>query len=123
VLLCQQQLFLDPRAQEAVRPWLDTPRSGHIRDVPALPERSLARYSELLRQEGLDLYYADLTTADVALAGISVVRALIPGLVGNFPAAFPLLGRDRIRAAAVRLGWRDVPLEEEQLNYWPLPHA
>jgi ribosomal protein S12 methylthiotransferase accessory factor len=123
VLLCQQQLFLDPSAQEAVRPWLDTARAGHIRDVPSTPEHSLVCYEELLRREGLDVYYADLTTSDVALAGVSVVRVLIPGLVGNFPAAFPLLGGGRIQSAAVRLGWRTVPLEEGQLNYWPLPHA
>jgi ribosomal protein S12 methylthiotransferase accessory factor len=122
-LMCQQQFFLDPRAQEAVRGWLDTPVEGHVRDLPAPAEHSLAAYAKLLADRGHRVYYTDLTSPDVALAGVDVVRALVPGLVGNFPAAFPMLGRDRIRRAAVRLGWRSSPLGEESLNYWPLPHA
>ena len=122
-LLCQQQLFLDPRAQEAVRPWLDTAPVGHILDVASPPEYSVACYEDLLGRNGLVVLFADLTTRDVALAGVSVVRVLVPGLVGNFPAAFPLLGRRRIQSAPVQLGWSVDPLEENQLNYWPLPHA
>lgn len=53
-LLCQQQLFLDPRAQEAVRPWLDTPRAGahSRRSVTARAQRRLLRESARPRRVG-----------------------------------------------------------------------
>jgi len=122
-LMCQQQFFLDPRAQDAVRGWLDTPVQGHLRDIAAPTEYSLAAYAKLVTDQGYRVYYTDLTSPDVALSGVSVVRVLIPGLVGNFPAAFPMLGKGRIQNAPVRLGWRGSSLSEETLNYWPLPHA
>jgi ribosomal protein S12 methylthiotransferase accessory factor len=50
-------------------------------------------------------------------------RVIILGLVPDFPAAFSMLGTGRVQQAAVDLGWRDVPLTEEELNYWPIPHA
>jgi len=123
VLLCQQQLFLDPRAQEAVRPLLDTPVRGHIEDIARPAEFSIEEYRRLVERHGYRVLYADLTTPDVELTGVRVARTIVPGLVGNFPAAFPLLGRDRIRAAPVELGWRSSPVVDDELNLWPLPHA
>jgi len=52
VLLCQQQLFLDPRAQDAVRPLLDTPVGGHLRDVPCPEVFSLGEYRRLVERHG-----------------------------------------------------------------------
>ncbi len=123
VLLCQQQLFLDPRAQDAVRPLLDTPVGGHLRDVPCPEVFSLGEYRRLVERHGYRVLFTDLTTPDVELTGVKVARTVVPGLVGNFPAAFPLLGRDRIRRAPVELGWRASPVTDEELNLWPLPHA
>ncbi|MCA9863720.1 MAG: hypothetical protein KC432_11890, partial [Thermomicrobiales bacterium] len=65
----------------------------------------------------------DITTPDIASAGLRVVRVIAPGTVGNAPAAFPFLGRDRVRRIPVELGWRETALDEDELNYFPLPHA
>ncbi|SDI06856.1 ribosomal protein S12 methylthiotransferase accessory factor [Sinosporangium album] len=122
-LMCQQQVFLDPRAADVVRPWLDTPVTRTFDDLPRVAERSLSAYRDIVESRGYEIVYVELTTQDVAKAGMRVVRVLVPGLVPNFPAAFPFLGRRRIQDAAVRLGWRDTALTEEELNYFPLPHA
>ncbi|MEX5637118.1 YcaO-like family protein [Parafrankia sp. FMc2] len=122
-LMCQQQIFLDPRAVEAVRPWTDVPATRGINTVPPLPDRSLATYRDRIESRGFEICYVDLTTPDVAAAGMHATRVVIPGLVPNFPAAFPMLGTGRVQHAPVDLGWRDTPLAEEELNYWPIPHA
>lgn len=122
-LMCQQQVFLDPRAREVIRPWVDTPAVQKIEDLPALPDRSAATYQARIEARGYELFAIDLTAPDVAACGLRVVRVIIPGLVPNFPAAFPCLGNGRIQHAAVALGWRATPLPEDALNYFPLPHA
>lgn len=122
-LMCQQQVFLDPRAIDAVRPFTHVPATRDMASLPRLPDRSLATYQQRIEQQGFEICYLDCTTPDVAAAGMHAVRVVVPGLVGNAPAAFPLLGRRRIQDLPVRLGWRDAPLEEEALNRWPIPHA
>ncbi|MFD9795985.1 YcaO-like family protein [Streptomyces sp. NPDC059070] len=122
-LLCQEQLFLDPRAAEVVRPWLDTPVTRTMDDLPRLPDRGLGTYQQIVEKRGYEIIYVDVTTQDVAKTGFRVVRVLIPGLVPNFPAAFPFLGNRRIQDVPVALGWRAEPLAEEDLNYFPMPHA
>lgn len=122
-LMCQQQVFLDPRAREAVRPWTDARPTRSFDDLPKLPDRSLATYKKTLESQGFEIFYADVTTPDVELTGMKVVRVLVPGLCMNFPAAFPCLGGGRIQNTAVQLGWRETALKEEELNYFPLPHA
>lgn len=122
-LMCQQQVFLDPRAIELVRPWLDTPATRTMAELPRLRDRSLASYREAVEGRGYEIFYIDITTPDVAASGLKVVRTLIPGLAPNFPAAFPFLGKGRIQQAPVNLGWRATPLHEEELNFFPLPHA
>lgn len=117
-LLCQSQVYLDPRAVARVRPWVDVPVGRKLDDLPRTADLRKA-----VERMGYEVYYADITTPDVAVAGLTVVRTLVPGLVGNFPAAFPLLGRDAIGEAAVRLGWRPTPLPEAELNPMPVPHA
>ncbi|MBL7499671.1 YcaO-like family protein [Frankia sp. CNm7] len=122
-LMCQQQIFLDPRAIDAVLPWTAVPATREIDTIPTLPDRSLATYRDRVESRGFEICYVDLTTPDVAATGMHATRVLIPGLVPNFPAAFPMLGTDRIQQTPVDLGWRDTPLAEHELNYWPIPHA
>lgn len=122
-LMCQQQVFLDPRAREYVRAWVDTEPTRKFSELPRLPDRSLTTYQKLLEDRGYEAFYVDVTTPDVASTGMKAVRVVVPGLVSNFPAAFPFLGQGRIREAAVKLGWGNVPLAEHELNYFPLPHA
>ncbi|MET8863790.1 YcaO-like family protein [Nonomuraea sp. NPDC004580] len=118
-LECQMQVNLDPRAVERVRSWLDSGTTIPASSVSTMPDRSLSTYRQRVEQAGYEVIAVDLTTPDVAAAGLHVTRTLVPGLAGNFAAAFPYLGADRLRNAAVKLGW---PARTE-LNVFPLPHA
>ncbi|WP_218040901.1 YcaO-like family protein [Acrocarpospora macrocephala] len=74
------QLYLDPRMQG---PNLDRLRYPEQITLPEpLPEpRAIS---------------VDLTTPDILGTGLRVVRVVVPGLYGNAPAAFPLLGGTRL---------------------------
>lgn len=122
-LMVQQQVHLDPRAQARVRHLVEPPVRRSLADVPALPERSLAQYLARVHGQGLEVIVVDITSADVAATGMRVVRVVVPGTVGNAPAAFPFLGRGRVQDLAVELGWRPAPAREEELTLLPLPHA
>ncbi len=121
--LVQRQFYLDPRAIERVRPWIDVPATLHFADIPTLPDRSLAAYRQRLAALGFELFWLDLTPPDLAVVGLKVVRVVIPGLVPNFPAAFPATGGGRVQQVPLLLGWRNTPRAEEDLNYMPLPGA
>ncbi|MDJ0840714.1 MAG: YcaO-like family protein [Acidobacteriota bacterium] len=122
-LMLQQQFFLDPRAIERVRPIVDTPETRTFADLPVLAEDRLQTYRDPIESTGFEILYADITSPDVALTGYKVVRAIIPGLIPNMPAAFPAVGGSRVFDLPVQMGWRREPLTEEELNYFPMPHA
>ncbi|MGQ0776853.1 MAG: YcaO-like family protein [Pseudonocardiales bacterium] len=118
------QLYLDPQMQGAV---LDRFRRAAqhrgLADCPAVDGDPRAEYLARLATRGLRAVSIDLTTPDVAAAGLTVVRVVVPGLYGNAPAAFPYLGGDRLATEPVRRGWRDRPLREEELCCQPLPQV
>lgn len=122
-LMVQQQVYLDPRAIEQVRHLIERPATRTAAEVPSVPERSVDAYRQRVEALGLEVIVVDITSPDVASAGLRVVRVIVPGTVGNAPAAFPFLGRGRVQDLAVELGWRATPLPEQELNYFPLPHA
>ena len=122
-LTCQAQVHLDPVAQDLVRPWTDGQLTVAASDLPRLPGGGLAELRAAVEARGHEIFYADITTPDVAHCGLTVVRVVVPGLVPNFPAAFPYLGNGVVQQAAVDLGWRTTPLPEDGLNHVPLPHA
>ncbi|WP_410643335.1 YcaO-like family protein [Amycolatopsis sp. lyj-346] len=126
-LACQLQIYLDPRAAAHVSPWtFDVPAGPRPAEPAGAPESAdalIGRVAVELRAEfGEEPIAVDLTTPDIAEAGFSAVRVLSPGLVPNFPAAFPQWGRGRVSRAAVTLGWRETPLPEPELNRFPLAH-
>lgn len=122
-LMVQQQVFLDPRAVDRVAPLLERPPARDITDIPSLPTRSPEGYRAAIEAAGHEVIVVDITSADVASTGMSAVRVIVPGTVGNAPAAFPFLGNGRVQDLAVELGWRTTRLAETELNYFPLPHA
>lgn len=122
-LLQQQQVNLDPRCLERVRDWIDTPRTREFAEIPSLPDRSLSTIQERIESRGYEIFYKDITTADVNLAGLKAARVIVPGLVPNTSAAFPPLGGGRVMKAPVDLGLRERALTRDELNYQPLPHA
>lgn len=122
-LMVQQQVLLDPRAVERVAPVLDRPATRSFADIASLPDRNAASYQAAIEAAGLEVIIVDITSTDVASTGMATVRAIVPGTVGNSPAAFPFLGKGRVQDLAVELGWRESRLDESELNYFPLPHA
>lgn len=122
-LLCQQQVYLDPRAATRVAPWVRNLPVRSWEGLPTLGERRLKAYQERVEARGFEVLSVDLTTRDVEAAGFHAAHTLVPGLVAGFPAGLPHWGNGRIRRAAVDLGWRAEPLPEEQLNVFPLPRG
>lgn len=122
-LMLQQQVFLDPRAIEKVRHLVDPATTRRFDDLPHLPDDRFETYQKLIEAKGFEIFYADITSPDIALTPYRVVRVMIPGLIPNMPAAFPAVGGHRVFALPVEMGWRDEPLTEANLHYFPMPHA
>lgn len=122
-LMVQQQVHLDPRAVRRVAPLLERPITRSLADTPSLPSRTPDAYRAALEGAGHEVIVVDITSPDIASTGMAVVRAIVPGTVGNAPAAFPFLGGQRVQDLGVELGWRRTPLSEAELNHFPIPHA
>lgn len=107
-LLCQSQIYLDPRT----RPWTEHlfAPAGRVPlgDLATVAGDPWPHYrDELTRIGGQPPVSVDLTTADVAEAGLSVVRVVAPGVYTNAPAGFA--PRD--------------PRRRTNRNLRPLPHT
>ena len=77
-----------------------------------------------LEKGGLEVLVSELSTVDVALAGYSVVRVLIPGALDiAVDARCPRLGGRRLYDVPVELGLRATPLAESDINRLPVPLA
>ncbi|MEV0764778.1 YcaO-like family protein [Nocardia sp. NPDC050435] len=118
----QIQLNCDPRARARALPVLAGQGVHDLSSVDNLTDRSLLSYRAIVESQGFEIITVDLTTPDVRLSGLSVVRVLVPGLVNNFAAAFPLWGNDIIAGEAALLGW-DSAAGTSGLNTFPMPHA
>jgi ribosomal protein S12 methylthiotransferase accessory factor len=122
-LYCQIQFYLDPRAEQLALPLVSP--SGEIdwAESDDLQQRTLPTYQRLLEDQGFSAVYVNVTTPDVAATGLRVVRVLVPGLVPNFPTAFPPLGSDRPGRVATELGWAGAFRGGNAYNILPLPYA
>lgn len=102
-LFCQLHIQLDPRSYSVVQGRLgDRDQQGMTR-MPRFQQRDYREYVSAITGAGFEPVAVDLTTPDVAAAGWHVRRAIVPGLVPNFPTAFPPLGR-RMRPGS-SLAW------------------
>ena len=119
------QLYLDPRMQGQPLERLRAPEPTTVLDqIPAVPaERARQEYLTRLEQAGLRAVSVDLTTTDVAAAGLRVVRVLVAGLYGNCPPAFPLHGGRRLHTEPLARGWTAGPLTAADLARPPIPLA
>lgn len=84
----------------------------------------LSRLVNALADLGLEVLTVELTTSDVAAAGFRVFRIIVPGTIDiAADARYTRLGGRRLYELPVRLGVRDRPLDENELNLLPAPLA
>lgn len=122
-LMVQQEVYLDPRARQRMSHLL-RPQSNRTSTPAEFNSiKTLAECVRVLDAADKRLITVEVTTTDVAATGLTVQRSLIPGTVGNSPAAFPYLGNNVVQQEAVSLGWVENARREEDLNYFPMPHA
>ncbi|MFB9312280.1 YcaO-like family protein [Nocardioides plantarum] len=89
----QAQVWLDPEVQRRLLPrFTSPPATVGISDLPRGTEDGLLA---TLAGSGHEVVVCDLTTPDVALTPLRVVRVCARGLVPNAPAAFPYYGLPR----------------------------
>ncbi len=94
----QAQVWLDPEVQRRLLPRFTTP--GTTVGIEALPTATETGLRAALAAAGHEVVVCDLTTPDVALTPLRVVRVCARGLVPNAPAAFPYYGLPRWREVA-----------------------
>lgn len=119
----QSQYYLDPATHAHVQRILQPPSHVALESLPQVDGDTRAGLLEQLRQRGLRAISVDVTTPDVALSGMRVVRVVVPGLYPNAPAAFPFLGGRRMYEEPAAMGWLSDVLCAEQLVRAPLPHS
>jgi ribosomal protein S12 methylthiotransferase accessory factor len=96
----QAQVWLDPEVQRRLLPRFTEPTSTvAIDDLPTATEADLRT---ALADAGHEVVVCDLTTPDVALTPLRVVRVCARGLVPNAPAGFPYYGLPRWTEVAGR---------------------
>ncbi len=120
------QIYLDPRMHAVTLDRLDPDRLAPLTADAPLPEVAgdlLASCLAALAAQGQRVLTADITTSDVAAAGLHVARVIVPGWYGNAPAAFPYLGGRRLYQEPHARGWIPHPLTEDNLVRDPLPFA
>lgn len=124
---CHAQIYLDPRMNVHLERFAPAAEKAPLTAVPALTEAAQqdlrATYLGLLAAQGLEAFSVEVTTPDVASTGLAAVRVVVPGLIGNAPAAFPPIGGRRLYEEPVRHGWLAGPIREEDLVLAPIPHT
>ncbi|MEU8663962.1 YcaO-like family protein [Actinoplanes philippinensis] len=116
----------DPQRAGAFDFLLDSPARRRLSEMPALstgdPVADLRLVAERLAACDLDAYVVDLTPDEALRTGMSVVRAVVPGLQPlSFSYRARYLGHPRLYRAPLRMGHPSRP--EAELNAWPQPFA
>jgi ribosomal protein S12 methylthiotransferase accessory factor len=115
-----------PERAEAFNFLLDSPARRRLSEMPTLSTgdsvADLRLVSSRLADCGMDAYIVDLTTDEALRAGMTVVRAVVPGLQPlSFHYRARFLGHPRLYQAPTRMGYPS--RSEAELNAWPQPFA
>ena len=86
-IACHAQLLLDPIVRRAVMDRLAAPGGP-----TSLPYACPGALRQVLDRQGRRILVVDVTSADIRMADLHVVRVIVPGLRATAPAAFPFLG-------------------------------
>ncbi|MCA2225173.1 TOMM precursor leader peptide-binding protein [Nonomuraea aurantiaca] len=123
-------LYGDHRTYDRLRFLTQTPRRRHIDDLPVPPGLRNADLRDDLIElvnrylgTGLDVIVVDQTTPEHEVSELACVKVVIPG---TLPVTFGhdyrrVDGLPRLYEVPYRLGYRDRPLEPQDVN--PHPHA
>ncbi|WOC13547.1 YcaO-like family protein [Gordonia sp. MP11Mi] len=117
------QVWLDPRVHEEARRFT-APVGGvlPLNEAP-VPRVDMPEVYRRLAAGGHRVITRDLTTSDVALTPLRVVRTVVTGLVPNAPAAFSYFGMPRFRECALDRGWRSrFDGRPDEFTLVPPPH-
>lgn len=104
---CHLQLHLDPTVRRRFESELDDAVTG------TEPLQRLATgtpVEDAVAAAGFDAVVVDLTTPDVAAAGLTVVRVVVPGALTNTAAGLPFDGSPRLRRVLAGRAPRTLPL-------------
>jgi ribosomal protein S12 methylthiotransferase accessory factor len=122
-LFAQLQLSSDPVIAKLIKERLDAEGEREFSGdkLPHEFPRTHSEYLNRIVRRGFECWSCDITTSDVELLGVRVVRVVAPGLLMNFPAAYPPLGSRRAlanRPVGVQIDGRSTPQ-----SYYALPLA
>lgn len=117
-LLQNTQFFLDTVAYDEVMSFFNTTSYQNISECldinSSLTESEQQKFLiKEFRDKKIDVFMANITTSDIEVAGMSVVRCIAPKMLANMPTAFPLLGNKRLQQT----------LGNKLPNLFPLPHS
>jgi bacteriocin biosynthesis cyclodehydratase domain-containing protein len=110
----QEQRWFDTATLDS-EPWLAPTHFIPVSPTPQFDsvEAALNSLVERLHGMGLEVLVKDCTRSDI---GLPVVRTFVPG----FRHFWKRLGPGRLFDVPPRLGWRDGPYEESDLNRWAM---
>ena len=117
-LLQNTQFFLDTVAYGEVMSFFNTTSYQNISEYldinSSLTESEQQKFLiKEFRDKKIDVFMANITTSDIEVAGMSVVRCIAPKMLANMPTAFPLLGNKRLQQT----------LGNKLPNLFPLPYS
>lgn len=120
------ELYARSDMSEALSFLLDQDATVNLSDLPTC-EMPKDEVKDLLldsiKKQGGDVVYIDLTTPEILHQNLVVGKVYCTALQqieGNFN--HPLLGGRRWRDVPVKMGWRDTPSGQEDLNPFPHPY-
>lgn len=102
------QYYLDPDAQRRLlKRFSDCAVPGSVKDVTDVSGGLRGILESVSPARPI---FVNLTTCDVEMAGLFVVRVIVPGWYNNSPPAYPLLGGERMMSDIYELPDFDLPL-------------
>lgn len=104
---CHLQLHLDPRIQELFESELAAATVGEVSLDSLSSDRTVL---DAVTSAGFHPTLVDLTTSDVALTGLCVVRVVVAGCLTNAAAGLPFLGSPRLQEQLAGRPPRVLPL-------------
>jgi ribosomal protein S12 methylthiotransferase accessory factor len=120
------RLYTSPAAASAAAFLTASRKTRMVADVPPLPgatpAEQIRQLTDRLAEDGISAYAVDVTSPDVAAAGLSVAKVVAPELCPlDVRHDSRFLGGERLYNAAFELGLAGAPLAPGAVNPYPHP--